>query len=306
MALALGSSRIAFGLQPASVMKQLQANAAAQPILFNFAMLGVGPVGERLVLHRLVSMGLKPKWAFIEVWAPFLPQAGFSDEESILFRRDLFWSDLPTIGRLYRRRGEAAGQVFAETVAPLLHYRLAVLDHCVPFLMPPALLSAVESTNRVCSRLDGSGWVPLDLDRADPAAQGNQILRAHLMTKPRFDEFCINAVSDKAIRETLEECRAQDIRVVLLIMPEHSLLRGWYPLIETRLTAYLQRLSEEYHAPVIDARAWQGDEDIPDYCHLSPRGARAFSARFGREVYLPLLQNRPLAKDLLLCGPSTP
>lgn len=301
LALALGSSRVVFGLRPESVMGE-----TAEPVLFNFAMLGVGPVGERLVLHRVLKMGIKPKWAFIEVWAPFLPQSGFSNEEDILFRRDMYWSDLPTISRLYHRRGEAAGRVFAEMVTPALHYRMAVLNRCAPVLMPPTLLAESEFNNLLRAHLDGFGWVPFHLDRPDPAEIGTHIQRAHLMTKPLFDHFCINAISDKALHEMLDECRANDIRVAFFLMPEHSLLRGWYPPMQAKLTTYLQRLSEDYRAPILDARAWCGDEDIPDCCHLSPRGARAFSARFGHEVYRPLLQGRPLAKSLLLSIPSVP
>jgi len=304
LALALGSSRVAFGLRPASVMKQAEDGDTPEPILFNFAMLGVGPVGECLVLHRVMKMGIKPKWVFIEVYAPFLLQTGFTNEEGILFRRDMYWSDLPTIGRLYRRRGEAAGRVFAETVTPALHYRLDVLNHCAPFLLPQTMLTDSKFNNLLRSHLDGFGWVPLHLDPPDPAETDRQIQRARLMTKPLYDKFFINAISDKAFHEMLEECRANDIRVAFLLMPEHSLIRSWYPSMQAKLTTYLRRLSAEYRAPVLDTRAWCDDQDIPDCCHLSPRGAHFFSVRFGCEVYRPLLQGRPLSKDLLLCDPS--
>src|SRR5262249_44710719 len=176
--------RVASGLRPASVMKQAEDANTSEPILFNFAMLGVGPVGEQLVLHRVLKMGIKPKWAFIEVWAPFLPQVGFSNEEDILFRRDMYWSDLPTISRLYRRRGEAVGRVFAETVTPALHYRLAVLNRCAPFLVPPTLLTESEFNNLLRAHLDGSGWVPFHPDRPDPAGIDTHVQRARLITKP--------------------------------------------------------------------------------------------------------------------------
>ncbi|HEY7315733.1 MAG TPA: hypothetical protein VH643_40765 [Gemmataceae bacterium] len=304
LALVLGSSRVAFGLRPASVMEA--ADGPAAPTIFNFAMLGVGPVGERLVLHRVLEMGLKPKWVIIEVWAPFLPQSGFSNEEDIIFRRDFYCSDLPTISHLYRRRGEAAGRVFAETVTPALHYRLAVLNRCAPCLLPQTLLTETEFNNLLRFHLDGSGWVPFNLDHPDPAGPETHIQRARLMTKPLFDKFSVSPISDRALNEMLKECQAHDIRVAFLLMPEHSLLRGWYPSMQDKLTTYLRQLSEAYHAPVIDTRVWCGDKDIPDCCHLSPKGARAFSERFGRDVYRPLLRGQPLSKELLLVGASVP
>jgi hypothetical protein len=83
-------------------------------------------------------------------------------------------------------------------------------------------------------------------------------------------------------------------------MPEHSLVGGWYASMQNRFLPYLRRLSAENNAPIVDARDWQPDEDIPDCNHLSPKGAWAFSERFGREVYRPLLQDRPLPQDVLL------
>src|SRR5262249_31888511 len=166
------------------------------------------------------------------------------------------------------------------------------------------LVTDSKFNDQLRSQLDGFGWVPFHLDRPDPAAIDTHIQRARLTTKPLFDNFCINAISDRALHEMLEECRTNDIRVAFLLMPEHSLFRGWYPPMQAKLTTYLQQLSAEYRAPVLDARAWCDDEDIPDCSHMSPRGARTFSARFGREVYRPLLQGQPLTKDLLLCDPS--
>jgi hypothetical protein len=91
------------------------------------------------------------------------------------------------------------------------------------------------------------------------------------------------------------------IRTVLIILPEHSTLRGWYPpATRAVLTAYLRRLGDDYHAPVIDARTWCGDEEFVDYCHLQPVGARSFSERFGREVYHPLLQGQVPGGAVLL------
>jgi hypothetical protein len=297
LALAVGSSRFAFGLRPASITG---AAGELDPVLFNFAMLGTGPVGERMVLHRVLGMGIRPKWLFVEVWAPFLPQMGFSNEETIVFRRDLYWSDVPTVARLYHRRGEAIGRVFAENVAPALHYRIGLLSRIAPALVPPILTSDAEFNDLLRSKLDPSGWMPFPADHSDPAGLALHVERARRMTKPLFDEFRVSDISDKALHGLLEECRANDIRVAFVLMPEHSVLRQWYPPMQSELTTYLRRLSEDYRAPVVDARSWCGDEDIPDCCHLSPRGAHTFSDRFGREVYQALLLGRPIAKSILL------
>ncbi|HWG47847.1 MAG TPA: hypothetical protein VN688_34100 [Gemmataceae bacterium] len=302
--LALGSSRIAFGLRPASVMAQMTGEDP-QPLLFNFAILGGGPITERMVLHRLLERGERPKLLFVEVWPPFLTQGPFAKEEDLIFRHDVYWSDVPTLARLYQRRGEAVGRLLAETVTPLLHHRVGVLDRYAPDLVPPTLLLSMNFNDHVGDHLDGSGWLPYNLDQPDVVPPSEHARNARRVTQPLFDHFHVNDLSRYAMDEMLQECRTHDIQVVFLLMPDHSLLRSWYPSMQTKLTTYLRQLSEEYHAPVIDARAWQADEDIPDCCHLSRRAAHAFSERFGREVYRPLLQGRPLAKDILLCDPTS-
>lgn len=299
LALALGSSRIVLGLRPASVMEQIKANER-QAVLFNFSMLGVGPVGERLMLHRLLQKGIRPKWLFLEVYPPILTQRFPFVEEVRTFRRDLYWSDVPVLGCLYQRRWEAIGQVLAQTLTPMLEYRESVLEHYLPSVVPPMLKQMCDRGFEKCLpyRLDDFGWVEYDI-RDD----GSHAERARRFTKPLFDHFCIDAVSDRALHDLLAECRRHDIQVVLLLMPDHSLVRGWYASIEDKFLPYLRRLSAENHAPIVDTRAWQPDEDIPDCSHLSPRAARAFSERFGREVYRPLLQGRQLSQDVLLRDP---
>lgn len=296
LALALGSSRIVLGFRPASVMQQAAANDR-QAVLFNFALLGVGPVGERMMLHRLVQKGVRPKWLFLEIWPPILTQRFPFVEEVRTFRRDVYWSDVPIIDCLYHRRWEAIGQVLAQTLTPMLEYRESVLEHYLPSMLSPVLKQLCDRSfeKYLSYRLDDFGWVEYDI-RDD----GSNVERARSFTKPLFESFAIDSVSDRALSDLLAECRAHDIRVMFLLMPDHSLVRGWYTAMQDKFLPYLRRLSAENHAPIIDARAWQPDENIPDYSHLSPKGARAFSERFGREVYRPLLQGQPLPQEVLL------
>ncbi len=63
---------------------------------------------------------------------------------------------------------------------------------------------------------------------------------------------------------------------------------------------YLAGLRDEYQSPVIDARDWCPDEEFGDLFHLFASGANTFSKRFGREVYQPLLQGKPMPSNVLL------
>lgn len=302
LALLLGSSRMAFGLQPESATQQA-ALGVRTPVLFNFALLGAGPVRERLVLHRLLESGIRPQWVFIEVWPPFFPQTGFYSEEHVIFEHDVYRPDLSVIGRLFHRRHDAFNQLVAETITPALHYRAQLLDRGAPFLLSTSTLLQVSMSDLAWKKMDGSGWLPAPFERPSPASFPAALQHAQNMTKPVLDHFQIDEVSDKALHDMLDDCRAYGIRTVLLFMPEHSTLRSWYPQqMRDKWTEYLRRLNAEYHVPTIDARTWCGDEQFTDYCHLRPEGARSFSELFGREVYRPLLEDHDLNQKTLLAG----
>jgi hypothetical protein len=310
LALFLGSSRVFLGLRTSS-LNESQTQLQGRPLAFNFALTGGGPVSERLVLHRVLSKGIRPHWLFVEVWPPFLPQKGYFEEESIIFCRDLYWSDLRILARLYHQTWDAFCKLFAETVTPLLHYRVAVLNHYAPQVVPTGLLKDVQVKEYFVAHVDSYGWMGfqdslLGPSSLGPAERRHLLEKAQQSTRPVFEEFQVSDISRQALHELLEECRANDIRVAFLLMPEHSLVRSWYPLMQFQFLAYLTQLSRQYHAPVLDTRGWQADEDIPDCYHLTPQATKIFSERFDREVYRPLLQGRPLAPELLLDGTNYP
>jgi hypothetical protein len=287
LALAVGSSRLACGLRPDCI----RTPSETEPLLFNLSLVGAGPVRERMVLHRALEAGVRPRWLFLEVWAPYLSQAGFYNEEAGIFMQDVYWPDVSVIARLYHRRGTALEYVLRETLTPALHYRVRLLNRRARFLIPDSKQNALRFEEMAWSRLDGWGWLPIPRDSTETAAL---LGRDRALTQPLLDDYRISGIAEQALRSLLDECRTHDIKTVLVLMPEHSALRSWYsPATRTKLAAYLHRLSAEYQAPVVDASAWCDDEGFGDCCHLQPHAARAFSERFGREIYHPLIVGHP-------------
>lgn len=300
LALIVGSSRTANGLHPASIRR---GAGEQEPILFNFSLVGAGPVRELMTVRRLLAAGVRPAWLFIEVWPPFLPQMGFYREELALQNLvDLYWVDVPSLVRLYDDCWGPASNIVARLLAPAIHARVPLVDRYANFLLPR--LTAYELRNRDLPwrTLDDSGWLAMPLPRDD-----DETFRRRVETdlkpkiKPLLDAFQVSDVSDRALRELLDLCRANGIRPLFLLLPEHSALRACYPAqTQARLADYLRRLGDEYQAPALDLRAWSADADFNDHSHLTPDGAQSFSARFGREVYQPLLRGHPLARDVFI------
>jgi hypothetical protein len=284
--LVLGSSRPAVGIRP-----DYLAEMPYRPVVFNFSMPGGGPVRQLLTLRRLLAEGIRPDAIVVEAWAPFLPQHGFFTEAGKVLLGDLYWPDLAAIARLYGLTWEPLNRFLERVAAPTLYYRRRLLDSCARFL---PLRAPTRELPWGEDGTDATGWLPPPASLApdDPAGDRETSRRA---VESSLVNFQVSSISDTALRDLLGECRSRGIRVLLLLLPEHSVLRGWYsPQTKADSEDYFDRLGEEYGAPVIDGRTWIADEDFLDFCHLLTRGADAFSTRLGRDVLAPWLAGRPL------------
>ena len=298
--LVLGSSRPVLGFRPA-LARAAAPSKDNQPILFNFAFVGAGPVREWMILRRLLAEGVRPDWVLVEVWWPFLAQASMFNEEKAVLRSDWDWGDVPLLARFYHKRWEAADRVIEKRMTPVIHYRLGLLNHYVPFLLPADLVRDLQSANRDERDLDEWGAQPV---LGGPALTAEYLRRSlelgGSIADPVGGEYHISRLSDDALHALLNECRSRGIKTALFVMPEHSGLRGCYsPRMKTTFHHYLARLRDEYRVPVIDARAWCGDEDFGDMCHLRASGAKTFSERFGRDVCHPLLEGWMPPREVL-------
>src|SRR5262249_35831439 len=102
--------------------------------------------------------------------------------------------------------------------------------------------------------------------------------------------FRVGGPPCQSLRELLELSRREGIDAALVLMPEGTEFRSWYPSgAWASVQSFLTDLSREYAAPIINAREWVPDTDFLDSHHLLPRGANTFTTRLGREGLAPLL-----------------
>jgi hypothetical protein len=285
--LVLGSSRTLLGLLP-DELPACRTPDGATPLVFNYGVTGATPAEEVLHLRRLLARGVRPRWVLAEVLTTCLDRQGPTEEAVHMYR--LTWGDL---GRL--RRQSLRPLALYETwclaqLVPCFVYRTHVLDRYAGEWLP---WSARQ--DEMWDRIDRSGgW------RGDPPETGGQpdqqlrdgvVLRQ--LTPARMRRFRVSAETDRSLRELIALCRRHDIHVTLFLMPESSAFRGRFPPdVAAWVRTYFAALSAECRVPVIDARDWVADQDFYDPHHLWPRGARTFTARFGREVIGPLVEDR--------------
>jgi hypothetical protein len=290
LVLLLGSSRTLNGLWPAHMLLASD-HQGVRPLVYNFAFAGSGSVRELMAFRRLRAAGIRPDGLLIETWPVQWPEAGVFAERHLIVADELHWTDLTVLCRYLPGKFDFFVNALKGNLVPLVCYRSRVLHASAGFLLSRELERGLAQEEADWTSTDGTGWLPYRKIPADPAAQRREVDKGQLVAAPLLDPLCISLDSDGALRELLDECRADGIKAALFLMPEHSACRSWYtPQAQAVVRAYLQQLSQEYHIPVFDTRAWVPDEYFADFCHMLPQGARPFSERFGREVLRPWLQ----------------
>jgi hypothetical protein len=268
----LGTSRAEQGFRPRLLPAWPDRQA---PLVFNLARGGSSPLLHLLTFRRLLADGIHPDGLLVEIFPPSL-----SEERSGVIIAKPTVRDFPLL-----RRSPVSWKTYAFYLrdrALLWHkYRSGFLDQYAPTWV----------SGEACwgDRLwaEGGEWLAIN---AGVSAQERRTLTADAYRRyhRKLQDFHIAPAADRPLRELLDLCQAQGIRVMLFLMPEASEFRAWYPpAAVTQLSAYLAALQREYGIPLIDARGWIADEDFYDGHHLLLHGATAFTHRFGAEVFQP-------------------
>jgi hypothetical protein len=92
------------------------------------------------------------------------------------------------------------------------------------------------------------------------------------------------------LQDLLATCRTAGIHTAIVLTPESSEFRSWYPDQGwSRFTTLLAELSRQFACPIFNGREWLPDEQFTDGHHLTGTGADAFTERLSREALAPWL-----------------
>jgi hypothetical protein len=265
------------------------------------------PVRELLTLRRLLAKGIRPRWLVVEVWPPFwADEKPYIEREAILCS-DVGLSDTPVLAHLYGQGRECLCRFCIQGLTPAVHCRTGVLHLFAPLLVPRETEHNLAVAAMHWKTLDDWGWLPVPGEHASAENFNRYLEVTRKSTQPVLEKLRVVPGVEWAMREMLQTCRREGIQVALLLMPEHSALRGWYPPKGQALVHdTLQRWQRDYGAALIDARDWVPDEHYCDFCHLMPEGAVIFSTRLGREALRPLVAGEPLPPARLQSPTSSP
>jgi len=277
LVLFMGTSRTLNGVRPALL-------PAGPAVRFNFGQAMSGPIRQVLLLRRLLRAGIRPAHVYLEVLPAQLAFAGEAD--GLLEIRWVGLRDWPAFQH-YWPATHSRRRWWREGLLPCVGCR----DKLLGWLLPWAVPSWARPGPWDGSATEADGFFGYGDDLTGAAlARWRATTRASQV--PLLEDFRVHSAPDRALRHFLTPCRQQRIAVSLLLLPEGSACRSWYPPgALARLRDYLDGVQREFGIEVIDAREWVSDDGFSDSVHLLPRGATAFTRRFGDEVYRPLLRH---------------
>jgi hypothetical protein len=280
----LGSSRTD-GLFQASRLNGLPTSTGQPLLAYNFGVPMYGAMREWYCLRQLVAAGIRPRLLLLEVVAPFVNEShkGLASEENWIRPQWLDLSELLFLRGYVRCPGPMCAEWLKSRLAPSYVFRwplhTAVLQSSAPAPSP-----AWKEQHDPWGTL-----LPSCLGEAD-CARESEATRAVFV--PSLQKFCLGDGPVRALQDMLALCRREQIPVVLIVTPESSVFRSWYP---PEAVATMQRLLGQLHdtwgVPVIDAREWLPDRDFIDGHHPLPEGSELFTRRLIEELRPMLVQS---------------
>lgn len=282
--LLIGSSRTVMSFRP-EILGELRTGDGAQVLPFNFSHLAAGPLMNLMAYDRLRREGIRPRWLVMEVMAPNLSREPGTTPTTIANA-----GDLPLLDH-HIHRPTLYGRYVMLRMLPWHRHRNDLVHRLAPALATPGTF--IDEEDMRLGPLGGDiGW-QITKDES-PEFLERALAHARTGYAPRLQEFTIKESAIRAHCELVEMCRQDGVQVVLLLTPEGSEFRSWYPPEALQqIDAWCAAMRNAYGVPVVDARTWLPDSDFMDSHHVLNRGANTFTKRLEQELFIPLVTPTP-------------
>jgi hypothetical protein len=283
----LGTSRTSYGFD-AGQAQGLATEKVGQPVcVFNWGIYATGPVSHLIHLRRMVADHHHPDLLLLEVLPPTLADLPDGPLESrFTVGTTLDWSELDLVtdhgfpsDRLRSTRREVA-------IAPWYGLRFQILGRLMPYWLPHHLRYDWSRGP------DPNGWGPIALNGVSEEQRATALNNARQEYQEILAHMKLGNGPMRALREMLDLCRKENVRVTLILMPEGTGIRSLYPpRVDAEIDRFLSELATEYGCGICDARTWLADDAFFDGHHMLRPGAAQFTERLTREVIEPALRS---------------
>ena len=278
----VGSSRTLNAVNSGAAGPLLTRHLGRPVEAFNFGQAGAGPVTNAVYVRRLMGEGVTPDFVLVEVHPVFLAgQRPDPPETHWLVPARLRRDEVPVVRAMGFPAADPPAHGPRGYAAPWHEYRFLIVDRYAPFLLMDnnRLNGGHESNEHGFTRLP---------DWGDPADRPALLGTARVQYGDYFDGYRPTGCGVTALRDTLTRCRAAGWRAALVLMPESTEWRSWYPPAGlAELDAVLAGLAAEFGVPLFDTRTWVPDHGSIDGHHLSGPAADAFTEKLTREALAP-------------------
>lgn len=288
----LGTSRTTYALQGWRVEQVLRQKQAGSVAVFNFGIPAAGPLTNRLTLERLLTEGVRPDVVLIEV-LPSLLAVGIDEGEPrpIPVTR-LRLNEVPIVSRYGLSGRDLHREWLLSWPVPAYSRRQEILSELCPALLPPGLREDWFQS------ADSHGWVDPPRAPNTPEVRRFALELARSQYADGLAHFQLGGPGCRALEDLLDRCREEGIAAQLVLMPEGSDFRSWYPSpVWAEIVAYLKSLEGTHNAPLLDAREWIPDPLFADSHHVLPPGAALFSELLGEHLAQERSATNPLASS---------
>jgi hypothetical protein len=275
----IGSSRTCFAVRGDVVESVIEPAFGRRVAAVNFGIPASGPVANLLMVRRLVMSADRPDVCVIELLPPLLADRGTGPAEHPFLNPERLRRDEVDIVRGFGFPNDVADKWRAADLTPWYGMRFPLVGRLAKTWLP-------WGVRFCCSRdADATGWLKPMYETVTADMYRTGVRRARLEYFDLLQSLKMDTPAFRALEETLTICRQNDVPAAVVLMPEGTDFRSWYPPpVEAELYACLDDLSRRTGVLVIDARRWLADGAFSDSHHMIPAGAMEFSERLARAV----------------------
>jgi hypothetical protein len=307
----LGSSRLGLAFRSDEV-EALMRQQTGDP---SFAVFNAGFPAEdystsAFILKRLLALGMRPSLVVIEITPEMVARRNRWLGAHVLPTPGL---DLPGyLADLWNSRN--LGRLLMERIYPVYRYRRSLCEELSAALAKtwtscwPKKKQASQPSGPARESASACENAPAGSTRAPPQpaagpAQGYAVppesfvdgdlslpsgqltLEGTSKASLWLKDYHIGGSAARALERLLQQCRQQDMAVLLVIPPLYSAHRRLYtPQIEAAFEDYLAGVKRAYHCASVDCRDQLPDHLFLDNHHVFPEGAARFSRQLVQEV----------------------
>ena len=278
----LGNSRSAMGICPSAWEASIPSQRTEGiPMLFNFGLVGAGPMLQELAARRLIQDGIRPALVLWEYWPPFLHHDERWNEHQRINKDRLSPRDLPWVTACYPPEEARLlhQNIWWQHLLPCWSSRERILLQLVPEWIPPE-----RRIDWTWKYLDGWGWYPgLDAHVLGMAGREKMTQQCQEIYQPLLARYRSAKEAEAALYRGVQLLQKAGIIVVLIYLPESKRFQDWYsPHAEGMILRHRQQLQRDLDVEWLDTRSWMEETDFIDGFHLSRQGAAAFTQRLGQ------------------------